>query len=251
MSFNREERIIINSKEQSVSSGDVKGTLSHSPSARNMSDGEQVFAKESNKPLALYKKFKGTLWKSYFSNNGNQQVDKDLHVKGRIYQANYPAFSVYQSTSSDEQTLATGTYTTVQYDTISYDVGNDWDTSDYKFTAPITGIYHFSAKLLWDGNADATAGDWDAEDLAYLTFFKNLSGATTTGTSYRESASAYRVQGDLTDVFFYTEHSTDLKLNGGDYIKVCAYHNSGHNQYSYSPNDDDWTVFTGHLITPL
>ena len=57
MSFNRAERIIINSKEQSVSSGDVKGTLSHSPSARNMNDGEQIFARESNKPLALYKKF--------------------------------------------------------------------------------------------------------------------------------------------------------------------------------------------------
>ena len=81
MAFTREQRVMMNSKEQAVSSGDVKGTLSHSPSSRNMSDGEQVYARESNKPLALYKKFKGVLWKSYLSKDGNQIVDKDLRVK--------------------------------------------------------------------------------------------------------------------------------------------------------------------------
>ena len=84
MSFNRAERIIINSKEQSVSSGDVKGALIHSPSARNMNDGEQVFARESNKPLALYKKFKGTLSKVYLSHDGNQVVDKNLSIGNDI-----------------------------------------------------------------------------------------------------------------------------------------------------------------------
>ena len=84
MSFNRAERIIINSKEQNVSSGDVKGTLSHSPSARNMNDGEQVFARESNKPLALYIKFKGTLSKVYLSHDGNQVIDKNLSVGNDI-----------------------------------------------------------------------------------------------------------------------------------------------------------------------
>ena len=87
MSFNRAERLIINSKEQSVSSGDVKGALSHLPSTRNMDDGEQVYARQSNKPLALYKKFKGVLWKSYFLKDGNQVVDNNINIGGS-YQMN-------------------------------------------------------------------------------------------------------------------------------------------------------------------
>ena len=49
-----------------------------------MNDGEQVFARESNKPLALYKKFKGTLSKVYLSHDGNQVVDKNLSIGNDI-----------------------------------------------------------------------------------------------------------------------------------------------------------------------
>jgi len=56
VTFDRDIRRIQNAKEGSVASGDSKNIVSHSPAVRTMSDGEQVFAQESNKPLALYKK---------------------------------------------------------------------------------------------------------------------------------------------------------------------------------------------------
>ena len=84
VTFDRDIRRIQNAKEGSVASGDSKNIVSHSPAVRTMSDGEQVFAQESNKPLTLYKKNKGALWKVALSKDGNQIIEKNLEVKGRI-----------------------------------------------------------------------------------------------------------------------------------------------------------------------
>ena len=83
VTFDRDIRRIQNAKEGSVASGDSKNIVSHSPAVRTMSDGEQVFAQESNKPLALYKKNKGALWKVALSKDGNQVIEKNLEVKGK------------------------------------------------------------------------------------------------------------------------------------------------------------------------
>ena len=83
VTFNRNMRRMQNAKEGSVASGDSKGVVSHSPAVRTMGDGEQVFVQESNKPLALYKKNKGSLWKIALSKDGNQTIEKNLEVEGR------------------------------------------------------------------------------------------------------------------------------------------------------------------------
>ena len=82
MPSDRDFRRLQNGKEGSLASGDTKSIISHSPSARAMKDGEQVFVRESNKPLALYKKDKGKLSKVYLSDDGNQTVDNNLTVRG-------------------------------------------------------------------------------------------------------------------------------------------------------------------------
>ena len=83
VTFDRDIRRIQNAKEGSIGSGDTKNVISHSPAAMAMRDGEQVFAQESNKPLTLYKKNKGALWKIALSKDGNQTVEKNLEVKGK------------------------------------------------------------------------------------------------------------------------------------------------------------------------
>ena len=258
MAFSREQRVMMNSKEQSVSSGDVKGALSHSPSSRNMDDGEQVYARESNKPLALYKKFKGVLWKSYFSKDGNQYVDKDLKVNGSINLSNkliiknYPAFSVYQSTSVDGQSIATGsTYTRIILDTEHYDNGSNFDVSGYKFTAPYNGIYHFDANVLMDSNEDLDAGDWADESRVDIHLFKNQGDATTTNTSKRVASSLHLLSGAITDNFWQGNLSSDLKLDAGDFIELYVKQDSGVEQHTHAPTGGDFTRFTGHLVTAI
>ena len=255
MAYSREQRVAMNSKEQAVSSGDVKGALSHSPSARNMDDGEQVYARQSNKPLALYKKFKGVLWKSYFSKDGDEIIDRDLKVDRNIivngvpYYKNLPAFSVYQSSSSDEQAMATGYYTRITLDTELYDIGGNFGSS--VFTAPVNGIYTFSGKILWDNNADADAGDWDAEERHDAVLFKNESSSSLTSTSNRVAASLRVIQGALTDKIVMNSITVDLKLNSGDYIGLYGYQDSGVEQHTFSTNIDDWTQFSGRLVTAI
>ena len=131
MAFTREQRVMMNSKEQAVSSGDVKGTLSHSPSSRNMSDGEQVYARESNKPLALYKKFKGVLWKSYFSKDGNQIVDRDITIKNNL---------IVGGTADIDGNMQIDGSVTIGVDDTGYDV---------KFFGATSGKY-----ALWDESED-------------------------------------------------------------------------------------------------
>ena len=84
ITLDRDVRRMQNAKESSIASGDSKTVVSHSPAAMAMSDGEHVFAQESNKQLALYKKNKGFLWKAFLSKDGNQFVEKDLEVNKDI-----------------------------------------------------------------------------------------------------------------------------------------------------------------------
>ena len=143
ITFDRDIRRIQNTKESSVASGDSKTIISHSPAARAMSDGEQVFAQESNKPLALYRKNKGALWKVYLSKDGNQIIEKDLDVKGilniegRREEKKQPSFLAYNSAA--DANWSTGSYATIEFNTEVFDVGDNFASST--FTAPVTGKY--------------------------------------------------------------------------------------------------------------
>ena len=77
--MDRESRRIQNSKEAGIS------TIEKSISSRNILEGEHIISKQKGKPLALFKKYKGVLWKSNFFKNGNQIVDKDLTVFNDAY----------------------------------------------------------------------------------------------------------------------------------------------------------------------
>ena len=143
MPLTRDIRRLQNAKEGSLPSGDTKSTLSHSPAVRNMRDGEQVFAQEGNKQLALYKKNKGLLWKTHLSKDGNQYVDKDLEVKnvlnirGHREEKNQPSFLAFNSAA--DANWSTGAYADVSFDSEVFDVGDNFASDT--FTAPITGRY--------------------------------------------------------------------------------------------------------------
>tara|TARA_R110000824_G_scaffold134377_1_gene297355 strand:- start:714 stop:1475 length:762 start_codon:yes stop_codon:yes gene_type:complete len=253
--MNRDARRLQNIKEASVASGDTKGVASHAPSNQSMKEGEQVFAQEGNKPLALYKKNKGTLWKVGLSNDGNQYFDKninihkDINYNGYLRNIRYPAFKAYISTVGDAQSIATGTRVNVQFDSEEYDLGGNYDISAYKFTAPTAGIYHFNAKVLWDNNTSA-GGDWDAGDRHDIYLIKNDSSTNPSANS-REASELRVVSGDIDSTLMMNSISGDLKLSAGDFITVAIFQNTGDTQYTYDPNDGMWSSWSGHLITAI
>ena len=249
--MDRESRRITNSTQASIRE------IDYYPSYSGVPDGELVISAPKNKPLRLYKKLNGILWKTDFSSDGNQYVDRDINIAGNINLSNklitknYPAFSAYQSTSVDETALATATWTRIPLDTENYDNGSNFDTGNFKFTAPYHGIYHFDAKILLDSDADTDAGDFDAEERLDVALFKNQGDATTTSSSKRMASSLHLVAASITDSVWEGRLSTDLELSTGDFIELYAWQNSGVEQHTYSNAVDDWTRFTGHLVCAL
>jgi len=250
MADERQIRKHINSKQDVM---EFNGT----PSKNSLSDGQLAITKSNNSQLAVYRKKFGKLWKSYMSYDGNQYVDRNMIVNnnvvynGYLKNLHYPCFSVYQSTSNDAQAIANNTHTRVIFDTESYDLGGNYDTSAYKFTAPVNGIYHFNAKVLWDNDTDTDAGDWTPEDRHDIAFFKNDGNATPSNANNRVASRLKVVSGTISDYLVMSSISTDLKLDAGDYIEVVVYQNSGVEQHTYDPNEGEWTQWNGHLITAI
>ena len=242
--MSREDRRISNIKQDSINE------INYYPSRQSVSEGDIIISHPKGKPLRLYKKLNGILWWSDFTRDGKQYFDNDLIYKGYLKNSNYPAFKAYVSTSADDQAIADQTRVRINFDAESYDVGGNYDTSAYKFTAPIAGIYHFDAKLLWDTNYTSDTGDWEAEERHDIYLIKNDGNANPASANI-EVAKLDLVSGAITDNFVMSSVSSDLKLNSGDYIEVAVWQNSGVTQHTYSNNEHEWSAWTGHLITAI
>ena len=249
MADNRQIRKLINNKQDVMEFSGVA-------SKNSMGEGQVAIQKNNNGQLALYRKKFGKLWKSYMSYDGNQYVDRNMFVKndiiysGFLKNQHYPAFKAYISTSADEQAIANDTRVRVTFDAESYDVGSNYDTSAYKFTAPIAGIYNFNVKVLWDNNATTDAGDWTAEDRHDLYLLKN-DGNVNPAAGNIQAAEMGVVSGTISDYYVMSSLSSDLKLDAGDYMEVAVYQNSGVIQNTFSNNSHYWSAWTGHLITAI
>jgi len=249
MADERQIRKLINSKQDVM---EFNGT----PSKNSLSDGQLAITKSNNSQLAIYRKKFGKLWKSYMSYDGSQYVDRDIIVKnniiyhGYLKNQHYPAFKAYISTSGDAQTIASGSRVNVTFDAEEYDIGGNYDTSAYKFTAPIAGIYHFNAKVLWDNDTEPTAGDWTAGERHDIYLIKNDSSANPAANA-REASELRVVGGALSDSLMMSSISGDLKLDIGDFITVAVYQNTGTNQFTYDVNDGMWSSWSGHLLTAI
>ena len=251
--MDRIERNINNKKQGKIS------LVNSQPSLRAMRDGEESLYLGRDGILMRYRREKGILWKTQMTKDGNQYVDKNLKVNGNINLSNkliiknYPAFGVYQSSSADAQQIENDAYETIVFDEELYDNGGNFSTSDYSFTAPMNGIYHFNARILWDANESAGDGDWAAEDYHQISLVKN------DRTSVPDSADIVAlernvIQGAVTDVYLSNRIVSDLKLDAGDYISVAVKHvtAAGHSQYTYAPTSPYmWTSLTGHLVCAL
>ena len=56
-------------------------------------------------------------------------------------------FQAHTSSSADQANLAVGSFTDVEYETERFDLNGDYNTSNYTFTAPVTGKYQFNVNV--------------------------------------------------------------------------------------------------------
>jgi len=115
---------------------------------------------------------------------------------------------------------------TVPFETVLHNVGNHYNNSTYRFTAPVTGRYYLSYSVRVN---HGTSGH-----IIHPVFFINGSSDTTSRTIYKNDTSAQYMGA----TFSYVR-----QLNANDYVTVnMASGNSGGNMQSGQCS------FTGHLL---
>ena len=247
MSTDRNLRRLQNSKNQSISDGGQKTVLSHPPSSINMSEGEQVFSKSPNKPLALYKKLKGLLWKSYFSTDGNQYVDKNLIVnkdinlkKGNLKIDDIP---IFEANSTGQSNLLVNAVVQIQFANETID--NTSSFSSHLFTVPVSGYYIFYYNLAFNafdtGMTSATVSlRYGGSDYFASTRIDDKEFSADTDNSVSKSACCIKkaTVGNTIGAYY-------LQIGGTAQVDVVAERNVGTDPYPASSS------FGGYLISKI
>ena len=147
-----------------------------------------------------------------------------------------PSFTAYRN-----QAYALGNGDVeVSFNVALYNVGNNYNTSGSRFTAPVDGMYHFTTTI--SGYSTSTTTLEHTDDSKYLTFKKN--GARITGRN-AGSASAMFNWGYLTKngVEAPVHISMNIQLDANEYVEVEAGDISSALNYVVSN-----AVFSGYLI---
>lgn len=137
-----------------------------------------------------------------------------INESGWVQQPNIPAFSAYgRSAGSGNFTYSAGN--TVVFDQgTRYNIGNCYDLSNSRFTAPIDGIYFFSVSAF--NNTASTLRVSIASSNGGRVFGQGQSSA---GTDYRTSGVIFLYAGD----YVFVQVSYD---------GTVIYHAIGHNEFN-------------------
>jgi len=92
--------------------------------------------------------------------SGNVAIKMD--AAGIVTKPLQPCFSAQVGTQQDDFAVNTWTGNTMEFDTEIFDLGANYDTSTYTFTAPVTGKYIFNSIFSYN-NLDADATYWQSQ----------------------------------------------------------------------------------------
>tara|TARA_Y100000296_G_C5159888_1_gene251209 strand:- start:38 stop:745 length:708 start_codon:yes stop_codon:yes gene_type:complete len=169
------------SGSDSISQGDDHLRLIKDVLKNSFPDVDQVVATVVVKATAPTTQVKGTIW--YDTSTGILKLNTaNTGSSPSWLNLNGPSFCSFHVTMGSTQSLPNNTYTIMEFDTESFDIGSNFDTSTYKFTAPVAGKYYFNAAM----RSSATHGSDD--DLA---IYKNASAYVQESQFNQVSGPAY------------------------------------------------------------
>lgn len=135
----------------------------------------------------------------------------------------------FRVTRNAAESTGNSAYAKIEFDTETYDLGSDFDpTTNFRFTAPVNGVYHFDASctVTADGSARTAQLALYVDGSQYQRFGRNL-------------VSASQQQ--------FLSGGADIQLTAGQYVEVYAYANVTLPLIVGAGNDAPW--FSGHLVT--
>lgn len=107
---------------------------------------------------------------------------------------------------SANQTITTDTWTKINLDTETYDVGNNFNTTLKKFVAPVPGYYLILGTILWQNTVISKN--------YYASIYINGNSIA----EFLESSYSYYLKGVISDI---------CHLNKNDYVELYGRHSSG------------------------
>lgn len=134
-----------------------------------------------------------------------------------------PAFHAYPAASFTNNWTGNTGYA-VPFETTEFDIGNNFDTSNYRFTAPKAGIYFFYVKI----TSHTWVGDWG--------FYVN--GSQKREVEHRSASTNWDARTDM----------TAFDLSQDDYVDVRVQSNNG-GQYMIDGQSYLWESFGGFLVS--
>ena len=170
---------------------------------------------------------KGDLRIDALAGNGNVQLY--ANNQGTI-QATLPI--AFSAKCESYPSISNNTETTVPFDGEDFDEGGWFNLSTDEFNAPVNGIYHFDAAVIF-GNVTSVASGATCD-------MKIVVGGTTMGITVQPMVISY---------FQSLNLSQDIKLNAGQKVKITVRQNSGSSKVLSGFTGA--CLFSGHLVTRL
>lgn len=155
----------------------------------------------------------------------------DLTCLGQITKAAQPAFAA--TLSARQTNVATDSYTTIQFNTEGFDIGGNFDTASYTFTAPTSGIYQF---VLHAGLAQLDTGS------PYYAI-----GIVHSGTAYTATIdSSVDYTADLDAAHYEVNCLIQMAANDTTYCRIYAPPGGAAQADILETMANSW--FAGHLV---
>ena len=152
--------------------------------------------------------------------NGTDAMTIDS--SGRVLTPARPAFRAYADNGWSN--LANNTWTTAPFDHVNYDIGSHYDTANYKFVAPVSGIYHFIGQAYFNPHTT-------------LRLRFTVNGNEKSFIKQKFDTSGLNLQ-----------MSSHFQLVAGDEVKFFIRADSGANTGSDVYYAEAHTFFSGHLV---
>jgi hypothetical protein len=129
-----------------------------------------------------------------------------------VIKPNQPAFQVTRGNSGN-QVITSGVDEILQFNTVRFDTQSNFNTSTYRFVAPVAGRYQFSATARFD---NTTAG-------GYMRTYFTVNGSSGTGGSYNYGH-VIAGSGGFSTSYQSLSISAVIQLAAGDYVMVQGGH---------------------------
>jgi len=216
------------SGSDSISQGDDHLRLIKDVLKNSFPDADQAVATVVVKGTAPTTQVKGTIW--YDTSTGILKLNTAATGASPSWlNLNGPSFCSFHVTMSSSQSLPNNVYTKLNFDTETFDIGSNFNTTNKEFTAPVAGKYWFNTAM----RSSSTHGSDD--DLAI--YFGDTSAGTN--SAYAQESQFNQVSGPAYVTASNTMNiSCIMDMDASDTASVFAHTETG-----------AWTMGNGSTVT--